>query len=54
MPRFWMTYESRNRLAGVTIMDSASLIGARMRVAIEGIDREAIAFLQARLRVKGY
>jgi hypothetical protein len=41
MPRFWMTYESPNRLAGVIIVDSASLIGACMRVAIEGIDREA-------------
>jgi hypothetical protein len=38
--RFWLTYESRNRLLGVVILDS-SLIGARMWAAVEGIDQGA-------------
>jgi hypothetical protein len=38
MSRFWLTYRFRNRLSGVIIVDSSSLIAARMGAAIDGLD----------------
>jgi hypothetical protein len=35
---FWITYNSRNRLSGVIIVYSSSLIAARMGAAIDGLD----------------
>jgi len=42
--RFWLTYLQAIPAAsffGVLILDSPSLIGARMRAAVEGIDQAA-------------
>jgi hypothetical protein len=36
--RFWITYKSRNRPSGVIIVESSSLIAARMGAAIDGLD----------------
>jgi hypothetical protein len=39
--RFWLSYHSAGRLLGVLIVDLPSLIGARMRAAVEGTDQGA-------------
>ena len=42
MSRFWFTFRDRSgRVCGVLIMDSWSLLHARSRVAVEGLDPEA-------------
>ena len=39
--RFWLTYKSRNRLVGAVILDSSSIITARMHAGMDGLDRGA-------------
>ena len=42
MPRFWLTYcDSARRLLGVVILDSRSLIEARLQALVAGTDRNA-------------
>ena len=42
MSRFWLTYcRPDGRLLGVVIMNSASIIQARIRAAVKGIDQGA-------------
>ena len=41
MAGFWLTYKTRKRLVGVVIVDSSSLIHARMTAAMTGIDQGA-------------
>jgi len=39
--RYWLTYNQHGRLLGAVIMDSSSLMNARMRTALNRIDRGA-------------
>jgi hypothetical protein len=41
MPHFWLTYRNANRLIGVIITDAPSLIQARLKTAVRGIDAGA-------------
>ena len=42
MPRFWLTYcDPARRLLGVVILDSPSLLEARLQALIDGTDRNA-------------
>ena len=35
---WWLVYKRNDRLLGVVIVEAASLIGARMRAVIDGLD----------------
>jgi hypothetical protein len=35
---FWLTYKRKSRLTGVVIMEASSLISARLKAAVQGID----------------
>jgi hypothetical protein len=39
--RFWLTYKQSGRPLGVLILDSSSLMEARMRATVDRIDRGA-------------
>lgn len=41
MSRFWLTYKQSGRPLGVLILDSSSLMEARMRATVDRIDRGA-------------
>ena len=38
MPHFWLTYRDANRLIGVIVTDAPSLIQARLKAAVSGVD----------------
>jgi hypothetical protein len=41
MPHFWLSYRDAGRLVGVVIVESASLIQARLNAAVGGVDAGA-------------
>ena len=42
MALYWLAYKRNGRLAGVAILAADSLMGARMRAAVDGIGRGAM------------
>jgi hypothetical protein len=41
MPHFWLSYRDAGRLVGVVIVESTSLIQARLNAAVGGVDAGA-------------
>jgi hypothetical protein len=41
MPHFWLTYGDASRLVGVVVMEAPSMLQARMKAAVPGIDAGA-------------